>query len=291
MQAQSRGPVRSSRSASSRRVVLRVVAALCVAAALLAGSTGRADDHLRHPSLAGAPNFRDIGGYATSDGRHVRWGLVYRTGQLSKLTAGDYQFLDRLGIEAVCDFRVAAEKDMAPTRWVGDRVPEFVALDNPPTPGAADLLSKGATPADLRTYMLDTYATLVRAYAPSYATTLRAIVRATGPVVLHCSSGKDRTGIFTALLLTFLGVPRATVVEDYLLSNEFVRTDAAVAAMAGQLRTSTENAGVLLGVDEAYLSRAFETIDREFGSLDRYRREMLGLSDADLVSLKARLLE
>src|SRR5882672_4970576 len=76
--------------------------------------------------LEGAANFRDIGGYATADGRHVRRGVVYRSNQLSDLTADDYRRLSALGIKLVCDFRTDGERHRSPTRWQGEAAPEMM---------------------------------------------------------------------------------------------------------------------------------------------------------------------
>ena len=243
--------------------------------------------------LDGAPNFRDIGGYRTADGKTVRRGRVYRSGQLSRLTESDYRQLAQLHIAAVCDFRRSDEKQSSPTRWPATPgAPEFVTLANPAPEkrSATDLLASGADAAEASRYLLDVYEKTVTTYAPSFKTTFRRILDSDDAVLYHCSAGKDRTGIFTALLLTFLGVPRATVVEDYLRSNAVV-TDEQVEAMAKRTKGQPAAARIILSVDASYLQLAFATIDRQYGSLDAYRRSQLGLSDPDVARLKARLLE
>jgi protein-tyrosine phosphatase len=111
-----------------------------------------------------------------------------------------------------------------------------------------------------------------------------------GAVLYHCTAGQDRTGTFSALLLTMLGVPRETVMQDYLLSNEYVATPARVNAMVA--RGATREAAIAtIGVDRAYLDLMFTAIDKEYGSFEAYRRQALGISDADLAALKSKLLE
>ena len=248
----------------------------------------------RHVSLEGARNFRDIGGYATSDGRHVRQGLLFRSGALAQLTESDYQALARLNIETVCDFRQDWEKQSAPTRWPGRNAPELLSLPNPGQAGPTyvERLANGATAADMTAYMLRAYETVAVEHAPSYAATLRRIVNSDRPVLYHCTSGKDRTGVFTALLLSFLGVSRSTVFEDYLLSNDYVATPPRIEAAAVQLKASSAAAvKPLLRVERTYLETAFRVIDERYRSLNNYRRTALALSDEDLNRLKARLLE
>ena len=157
-------------------------------------------------------------------------------------------------------------------------------------PGPQRVEAVGADAAEASRYLLDVYEKTVTTYAPSFKTTFRRILDSDDAVLYHCSAGKDRTGIFTALLLTFLGVPRATVVEDYLRSNAVV-TDEQVEAMAKRTKGQPAAARIILSVDASYLQLAFATIDRQYGSLDAYRRSQLGLSDPDVARLKARLLE
>jgi protein-tyrosine phosphatase len=96
--------------------------------------------------------------------------------------------------------------------------------------------------------------------------------------------------VFSALLLTMVGVPRSEVVADYLLSNDYVATSEQMERAAARSKTSAERAAAVYRVDERYLQLAFDTIDRAYGSFDAYRRTALEMSDADLVRLKARLL-
>jgi protein-tyrosine phosphatase len=108
---------------------------------------------------------------------------------------------------------------------------------------------------------------------------------------VHCTAGKDRTGIFSAIFLRLVGVPQAIVEEDYLLSNAYYGTDMRIASMAVTLKASVDAVRALLRVEPEYLSAAFDEIDVKYGSLTRYRREQLTMTDADLAQLKARVLE
>ena len=117
----------------------------------------------------------------------------------------------------------------------------------------------------------------------------KRILNGSGPTLFHCTAGKDRTGVFSALLLLLLGVPRETVFEDYLLTNTYLEAER-LAAMVSALKDPTGTTSLMLA-DRSYLETALQTIDRKFGSLDNYRRTELGLSDRILERLKARLLE
>ena len=231
---------------------------------------------IRKLPLEGAVNFRDLGGYPASDGRYVRWGLIYRSNHLANLTAKDYEYLKSLGIRLVCDVRTEGERLRSPTRWVGP-APAF--LSTPIDPGSYDR------------YVND--------YAPQYGTILRRLAAGDLPAVEHCSGGKDRTGVFSAILLTALGVPRDVVMQDYLLTTEYVLD-------AGSIEKTTADLQWLLQLpqppDAAYvkarmttkpetLVSAFETINRIYGSFDGFRRSGLKISDTDLAMLRQRLLE
>ncbi len=106
---------------------MRILSLRLIAVVLLTGLvTAQDPDKIRHLPLSGAPNFRDLGGYATTDGHHTRWGLVYRSGELSQLTAKDYEYVARLGITAVCGY---ARQLFSSDRTAGViRTPRFLLI-------------------------------------------------------------------------------------------------------------------------------------------------------------------
>ena len=272
-----------------RRALLAALTTVLLANLAVAQPAG----NLRRLPLDGAPNFRDLGGYPTTDGRHVRWGQVYRSSHLAKLTATDFEYLARLDISAVCDFRREDERQSAPTRWHGPNAPEILLPPTPHRDGPTTLerLANGAGASEMTDHMHEVYERMVVAYAPSYRIALRRILDSDRPTLYHCTAGKDRTGVFTALLLLFLGVPRETVFADYLLSNDYVATARQVDAAAAEMKTTPDAVRAVFVADRAYLEAALQAIDRNFHSLDHYRRTELGLSDQDLARLKSRLLE
>lgn len=247
----------------------------------------------RHIALEGAPNFRDLGGYPTADGKHVRWHRIYRSGELSRLTAADYERLAQLKIGVVCDFRRDSERAAAPTTWRGANAPTLLSLPGAQgerTATAGRGTASQASSSGLSTLLVTSYPTYPTALATSYRTTLQQLMTQDAAVLYHCTAGKDRTGTFSAILLTMLGVPRDVIVDDYLLSNQYVVSEARVEAIVARGGTR-ESATATLGVDRAYLEMMFKAIDADYGSFDQYRRNALGISDADLATLKSRLLE
>jgi protein-tyrosine phosphatase len=218
---------------------------------------------LRRLPLAGAFNFRDLGGYRANDGRYVKWGLVYRSSNLVALTPKDYELLNSLGLKLLCDLRRPSERVNAPTVWQGAPGPEFLL---------APILSDNDAPGTSR--IEDAYRRFVLEFTASYAAVFQRLARADLPMVTHCTAGQDRTGVFSAVLLTMLGVPKDTVVQDYLLTNVY-----------------RELIGQRPSVQAANLDRAFMAIDERWGSFDAFVRDGLGLSDAQVAELRDRLLE
>ena len=261
---------------------------------------------IRHLALAGTPNFRDIGGYETTDGRFVRWGLLYRSGVLTYLTPADMKYLGQAGIRVVCDFRTAQENLAAPELWITGADVQHMSLPiggdtakKNANAGLAELLRSNPTPDQLRTRMENGYRNFAFSSAPQYAQLFRQIETDHLPLLYHCTAGKDRTGVFTALLLLTLGVPEQTVLDDYSLTNTYLLnaghpdTIQKMNKASGSDSISSltpEQQRVLLAADPEYLRATLRAIDEKYGSFDQYRRTALHVSDADAQNLRTRLL-
>ncbi len=260
-------------------------------------------DHVkkRHLALEGAPNFRDLGGYATSDGRSVKWGLLYRSDNLSQLTDADLAKVAGLGIRLVCDFRAKVEKDAEPDRLPAADPPRVAEL----AIGAESFMVKDLRERiqsgdldglDLRGMLIEGNRQFATTFAPQYAAMFERITKPENlPALVHCTAGKDRAGFASAMILSVLGVPRETVMEDFLLTNHY--TAAATEKrlrmiwMFSLFRADTDALRPLFGVEPAYLDAAFEAIEKNYGDFDRYRREALGLDDAEVAAFRALALE
>jgi protein-tyrosine phosphatase len=260
---------------------------------------------IRHIELQGTPNFRDIGGYETIDGHFVKWGLVYRTGVLSYLTPSDFIYLRQLGVRVVCDFRTHQENEQAPEQWIPDSGATMISLpigsDNgkSATAGLQQFAQGHPTTDQFKQRMEKAYSNFVFEFSPEYARVFTELKQDHLPLAYHCTAGKDRTGIFTALLLRVLGVPMPTILDDYALTNRYFMSKAdntqasqkARAQAESMLKTFTpEQRQVLMAADPAYLKATFAAIDERYGSFDSYRRQALGLSDSDVSALRAHLL-
>lgn len=254
----------------------------------------------RHLALDGAPNFRDLGGYATEDGHHVRWGLLFRSGDLSELSGTDLERMRALGLRLVCDFRGADERAAAPDRLPSADPPAVAELEiSDPSFSAQGLrasIASGDASLDLRAVLIEANRLFATRFAPQYAAMFDRITRPENlPALLHCTAGKDRTGFASALVLRALGVPMETVEEDFLLTNHYtaakIERTLLVIRLTSLLRADPERIRPALGVEPAYLEAAFGEIAAGWGSFDAYRRDALGLDDARLAAFRALALE
>ncbi|MFF7609186.1 tyrosine-protein phosphatase [Streptomyces parvulus] len=237
--------------------------------------------------LEGTVNFRDAGGYRTGDGQWVRMGAVYRTDSLDKLTVGDLAKLKRLGIRVDYDLRTASERTSAP-----DRLPKGVRYV------VADVLGEGSpvfampeTAAEAEQMMIDGEKAMVSGESAkaAYSTVFSGLSRDADGTLYHCTAGKDRTGWASAALLTALGVPRETVMADYLASNDY-RAEANAAALAAMPAEQAAVYKPMLDVRAAYLNSGFAEVEDAYGSFAGYEKKALGMDARELRRLKADLL-
>jgi protein-tyrosine phosphatase len=256
---------------------------------------------IRRLSLEGAKNFRDLGGYRASDGRYVRWGLVYRSNHLVNLTARDSEYLNRLGIRLVCDVRSDGERARAPDHWAGNTPESFsvpIGSNLITSPTADDLKRRVATINSETKDSVRAYGYAIE-YAGQYAKILRRIAAGDLPAVEHCTAGKDRTGVFSAILLTALGVPRDTVVQDYLLSNQYLLAPDTIESTTADLQRAfglaeppdISTVRTIMTARPETLEATLDKIDKTYGSFGNYLRDALKLSDSELINLRRRLLE
>ncbi len=245
--------------------------------------------HPRAIALEGGVNFRDLGGYATSDGRHVIWGRVFRSGSMARLTPHDIATLRRLGITSVHDYRSTSERTAEPFAWTGDEAPELFARDyNLDMREFLTALGVGqgagagpVTPERARAVTAQMYRQLPFNMVENYRALFADLARTDGALVMNCSAGKDRTGLGAALFLLALHVPRETVLADYLLSNQYYRpTPTNNGANAMLHNIPPEVLAALTGVDASYLNAALDAIIERYGSIDAYLEQALGVTPA-----------
>ncbi|QBR02767.1 tyrosine-protein phosphatase [Paraburkholderia pallida] len=220
---------------------------------------------------AAAPNFRDLGGYAAGVDLVTRSGCIYRSSDLSRCGAPQWDALRELGLQTVIDLRDANEVhesggELSP--GIERIAIEFHPSQLPCAQGKSPAEAPYALDAD---FMIDMYRDLVRHRQAQFQQVVVHVARAaSGPVLLHCTAGKDRTGIAVALLLEAIGVGRDQVVADYLQSNAAMQAIVAARraarpdADASHTAADAQRAMPLLLADERYIRAALETVDAEF---------------------------
>jgi protein-tyrosine phosphatase len=240
----------------------------------------------RHLNLVGASNFRDLGGYATRDGRTVQWRQLFRSNHLAHLTDDDVTVVRGLGVTRAFDFRGVAERTEA---MCGMNDVTVHSLPVEPTVVAAlrAIASERAlTTEDAIDVMRESYRGYVQDNTARYRTLFTHLLEDRAPLVVHCTAGKDRTGFACALILHALGVPDEVINEDYLLTNQFYKRDPSAST-----DLPDEVKQVLGTVRMAFLGSSFEAIEADYGDLDTYFRDGLGLGAAERKELEGRYLQ
>jgi len=251
----------------------------------------------RRVPLVGGVNFRDLGGYQSVDGRRVRWGKVFRSDNLGRLTDRDVVFLQKMGIRLVCDFRTPAEIKKLPDRYPPG--PDGQSLRLPIRHGESDpadtfdRIKNGDIDWMTEEYMINGYIKNIDHFAPLWATFFKTLAEPSNrPLVFHCTGGKDRAGVAAALVLLTLGVPEETVIRDHGLSNLYIGV--VLESIYDRIRT--------MGVDPDKISAYFtapqnailavlEHLAKAYGSAANYLVNKAGVDEELLIRLKDDLLE
>ena len=240
----------------------------------------------RSMPLAGASNFRDLGGYRTADGQQVAWRRIFRSDHLASLTPADLAVMSQLGVSRTVDFRGVNEREQL--AYVLPGVAQHqLAIEPTVIRRAFEMQQSGRTitAQDAVGFMQETYRDFVHDNAPRFADFFRILLERDEPIVFHCTAGKDRTGFAAALILLGLGVEREVVMQDYLLTNDLYRRPVAV---TGQ--TSEDVLAVLWRVQREFLDAALHKVDADYGGVEGYLTDGLGLDNAARRELAQRYL-
>ncbi|WP_406171509.1 tyrosine-protein phosphatase [Streptomyces sp. NBC_00996] len=238
----------------------------------------------RHIEFDRLHNFRDLGGYRTAGGRTVAWRTLYRADSLGKLRGSDWEKFLGLGIGTVIDLRYPWEIETK------GRVPEaerfhYVNLSIEHRPYDQASIDPALDPWR---YLADRIAEVTEDGADEIRGVLEHIAEAPHPVVHHCTSGKDRTGLISALVLTLLDVPREDVLADFALTElatERLIADWHAAHPGRELKWPAYGRAPAV-VMELVLA----DLETRYGSVQGYLKDRVGLLDATAERLRARLL-
>lgn len=251
---------------------------------------------MRILDLSGIHNFRDYGGYATSDGGRVKAATLFRSGQHRDATPEDLSVVSSLKLATIIDLRSDSERELYPCRRADDHAAEVVFAPGN-TLGAGSHLDAGngvRTAAEAHTAMVDLYRKMPfrEILTQTYRMMFDRLLNGHGPSLVHCLAGKDRTGVAVALVQHQLGVHHDDIVEDYLLTNVAGDMEKRVAAGAEAVRANfgpdmeDDAVRTLMSVHPEFLDAALE----EIGDIDAYCDKVLGMSDARRATLRAELV-
>jgi protein-tyrosine phosphatase len=232
-------------------------------------------------------NFRDLGGYATTTGGTTRWGLVFRSDSLSKLTTAETSLFEGIGIRAVYDLRSAEERELKPSRAGSRHVP---VTSRSPTAAEVSALR---TRDDGEQWLCEEYHRMLLYAAADFGSLFSFLAEPEDrPAVFHCAGGKDRAGLAAALLLSWLGVDRETVLDDYELTSVVVRRDdlAEVVNLFCQAGMSPAAAMGVLSTPRWAMATALDELDTVYGGVEAYLRDRAGMGSDHLDALREQLV-
>ena len=251
-----------------------------------------ADSAKRKVNLQGAVNFRDLGGYTTKDGHHVKWRKVYRSADMSKLTDADLAELKARNITFDVDLRGTQESAQAPDRM--NPGTDYILLpagsDNMNWAGEMTKLKGSQADSLMITFYSNTDPFTAR-YKPMFDKLLG--LPEDKSLVFHCTAGKDRTGMGAALLLYALGVPYNTIMDDYLATNYYRSSENAklTSQLMAAMKVDEQVAKSMAAAKKEYLDATFAGITKKYGSVDNFLRDQIGLDNQKMTLLRKKFLD
>ena len=246
---------------------------------------------LRNIMFEGATNFRDIGGYETSDGYNIKKGLVYRSDHLSNLTSGDLKIIKDLNIKTICDFRSDLELIENPSLFDELSLPKLLHIPIK-TLGTQDLKELSSrddiTSQELANALEGHYVLYVNQHKEKYSTFLKNIAFEEIPIVFHCFAGKDRTGFAALLLLGLMGVKKETIIEDYLLTNKYYKGPTSGSNWSDVI---SEKIKPLFEARAEYINAAFNEIQSRYKDIEEFVVKELNIDFNVIDRIKSKILE
>lgn len=236
-------------------------------------------------------NFRDIGGYETADGRHVKHGFFYRSAPIVFQTDEDRAEFAKLNMKTILDLRSPEEVAQTPDDTVeGCTYIHSSAIPFENEDGGnfdmTELIRKGEL-QKLAHYVIEVYKSLPF-QNPAYQILFDLLREDKAPLVFHCSAGKDRTGFAAYLILKTLGVPDKTIMQDYMLSNVYRKEEnEKILALIPNMPGADE----LLYVQEKFLQSSMDAISQKYDSFETYVREEYGVTEEEIHQFRERYLE
>ena len=247
----------------------------------------------RNINIPGIQNFRDLGGYRSSTtGKNVRWGMLYRSAQIDSLGCAARRELRNMGIRTIIDLRTPEELNNYPQIQKG-----FNVVHIPIATGNMEKVLQGIQEGKIKGDTINRIVErmnreLVINYRDEYKKLFELLLdRSNYPAIIHCSSGKGRTGIASALVLATLGVNEDIIMQDYRLSNDYFNIPKA-SKYAYKLPVNSQEAiTTVYTAKEDFLNAAKEEIERTYSDIPTYLRKGLGLTAENIEKLQNIMLE
>jgi protein-tyrosine phosphatase len=243
-----------------------------------------ADSSKRLVHMQGAYNFRDVGGYKTTDGKEVVWGTVYRSADVSRLTDHDLDTLSARHIHTVIDFRGKKESAAAPDHLLPETKYQLCPAGSDSLPTAAQIKTMIQQGDFVKFYGNTRY--LGERYKPLFQELL-ALPEGQA-IMYHCTGGRDRTGMATALFLYALGVPQATIEADFVASNVYLQPMYGRMFKSMEQSTGMSEAAIrkAMELQPAFLQSMFDAIRAKYGTVENFFEKELGIGATELKQLK-----
>lgn len=242
--------------------------------------------------MSNVKNFRDLGGYFTRADHQMKWGRIFRSGDLSSATLYDQERLRRLGIKTVIDFRSDKTAKQYPI-LVHPTIRKITLAMTPMDIESIDemMSDEKLTRSDAIRGVQDAYVGIVENYKTEFAEMFNILTDENNyPVLLSGSLGKDRIGLASFFILYAIGIPQNVIVDDYLLSRQTIDISNIAENVKDKPEYFQEAVTALMSVNPAYINYTIDYINQKYGSIDNYLEKELKLTSGKRTLLRKHLL-
>lgn len=238
-------------------------------------------------TIQGDRNFRDLGGIIGENGKKIAQNKLFRSGRLARITDADIDTIQNIGIKRIIDLRTKMERQETPDKEIeGVNNLHIPLLEGDIGAYMRRIMSKEL---DAKEFMIEFYGTIDSLKIASW-TRIFDLLENEEPTLWHCSSGKDRTGMTTTLILASLGVDEKTIIKEFMMSNyylEEIHNTTLADFEKSNGREMKDLISPLMILEEIYITTFLNSIKKEYGSIDNFLK-VLGV---DFEKMKANYLE